>query len=207
MLLFKSLPSVRCIVVAQVSLWVGEQFASDLATLMPNMSVKCLSSNKILSLLGQNLPGPQTGFDFSEETWDISNAVVLIISHSGGTFAPLAVSNLLQSQTQNIYVLTSEWDTQIGKQLRQIGATGSFASGEMKSRVFSTGIGIHAAEPCSLSVAVTHQLCTQLLLYLMGTITQKGPEAQNRFKAAFVMEDHGKSCEGRKKITGREKKK
>ena len=78
----------------KVSLWVGEQFASDLAAVMPGMSIKCLSSNKILSLLGQNLPGPQTGFDFSEETWDLTNTIVLIISHSGGTFAPLAVRKL-----------------------------------------------------------------------------------------------------------------
>jgi len=59
------------------------------------------------------------------------------VSHSGGTFAPLAVANLLQAQTQNIYVVTSEWDTQIGKQLRQIGACGgggSFATTTMKVR-------------------------------------------------------------------------
>lgn len=99
---------------------------------------------------------------------------MLIVSHSGGTFAPLAVSNLLQSQTKNIYVVTSEWDTQIGKQLRQIGAGAggdSFATTSAKdpawdpqSRIFSTGIGIHPAEPCSLSVAVTHQLLTQILV-------------------------------------------
>ena len=37
----------------------------------------------------------------------------------------------------------------------------------IKSRIFSTGIGIHPAEPCSLSVAATHQLLTNLLVYLM----------------------------------------
>ena len=84
----------RVYLLIKVSLWVGEQFASDLGAVMPGMSIKCISSNKILSLLGQNLPGPQTGFDFSEETWDLTNTIVLIISHSGGTFAPLAVRKL-----------------------------------------------------------------------------------------------------------------
>ena len=49
----------------QVSLWVGEQFASDLSAVFPGLNVKCLSSNKILALLGQGLSGPQTGFDFT----------------------------------------------------------------------------------------------------------------------------------------------
>lgn len=47
----------------------------------------------------------------------MENAIVIIVSHSGGTFAPLACSNLLQSATRNIFAITSEWDTQIGKDL------------------------------------------------------------------------------------------
>lgn len=52
--------------------------------------------------------------------------------------------------------MTSEWDTQIGKQLR--GMTGDMLS----SRIFTTQVGVRPAEPCSISVAATHQLLTQL---------------------------------------------
>ena len=38
------------------------------------------------------------------------DSIVLIVSHSGGTFAPLAISNLMQSMTSNIFAVTSEWD-------------------------------------------------------------------------------------------------
>ena len=47
-------------------------------------------------------------------------------------------------------------DTQIGKQLRQLN--------DLRGRVFSTEIGLRPAEPCSLSVAATHQMLTQILL-------------------------------------------
>ena len=139
---------------------------------------------------------------------------MLIISHSGGTFAPLAVSNLLQSTTKKIFLVTSEWDTQVGKQLRASTADKK-GFGNMTSRIFSTGIGIHPAEPCSLSVVATHQLLTNILVYLMvrprgrtfplvscsiplsmlvlvqGTISGKGEEAMRRFGATFMKEDAG----------------
>lgn len=61
-----------------------------------------------------------------------------------GTFAPLSCSNLLQSATKNLFVVTSEWDTQIGKQLR---AMDDLADDEgdlhlVHSRIFSTGVGV-----------------------------------------------------------------
>ena len=63
---------------------------------------------------------------------------------------------LIRAKTKNIFVVTSEWDTQIGKQLRGMG-------GDMlSSRIFTTQIGVRPAEPCSISVAATHQLLTQL---------------------------------------------
>ena len=37
---------------------------------------------------------------------------MLLISHSGGTFPPLNVSNLLKGYTPHLFVVTSEWDTQ-----------------------------------------------------------------------------------------------
>ena len=104
----------------------------------------------------------------SDRSPDLKNAIVIIISHSGGTFAPLAISNLLQSVTRNIFVVAGEWDSQIAKQLRgMFDARGMFQDEDFfGSRVFTTDIGIRPAEPCSLSVAATHQLLTQLFEYI-----------------------------------------
>ncbi|KAI2495035.1 hypothetical protein MHU86_19467 [Fragilaria crotonensis] len=140
----------------EVSLWLAEQFATDLQKAFPKLFVKVVSSNKLLGVFGQELSIPCTGYPLSQDMNDFSDAIILIVSHSGGTFAPLACSNLLQAKTQNIFVVTSEWDTQIGKQLR--GMTGDMLS----SRIFTTQVGVRPAEPCSISVAATHQLLTQL---------------------------------------------
>ena len=56
----------------------------------------------------------------TEMTLAVSGTIVIIVSHSGGTFGPLACSNLMQAKTSNIFVVASEWDTQIGKQLRKL---------------------------------------------------------------------------------------
>ena len=54
-------------------------------------------------------------------------------------FAPLATSNLMQSNTDNIFVVASEWDTQVGKQIRKISGENG---GMFDSRVFSTMVGV-----------------------------------------------------------------
>ena len=170
----------------EVSLWVAEQFAADLALVFPTLVVRALSANKVLGLKGQSLPMQATGFGFTEDAWDLTGAMVLIVSHSGGTFAPLAVSNLLQSEGMSIFVATSEWDTQIGKQLRQIGKKQN-AQRLMKCRIFSTDIGMHPAEPSTISVAATHQLLTQLLVYLMDNVLAH--KAMGRFGATYLADD------------------
>ena len=150
----------------EVSLWVGEQFASDLQKAFPRLFVQATSSNKLLGLFGQELSIPCVGYPMSEDTHDMNDVIVIIVSHSGGTFAPLACSNLLQSMTKNIFVVSSEWDTQIGKQLRSIHSNKEIIS----SRIFSTDVGVRPAEPCSVSVAATHQLLTQLFQHISLTI-------------------------------------
>ena len=89
----------------EVSLWVGEQFAADLRKAFPMLRIQAVSSNKLLGLYGQEIAVPAIGFQYSPETYDLNDAIVLIVSHSGGTFAPLACSNLLQVCTvlQNFY--------------------------------------------------------------------------------------------------------
>lgn len=133
----------------EVSLWVGEQFVSDLQKCFPKLGIKAVSSNKLLGLFGQELPMPAIGFPYTEKCLDMKDPIVIIVSHSGGTFGPLgayhpffflclivdwnqlnrmlfvslflyhpACSNLMQSFSSSIFAVTSEWDTQVGKQLR-----------------------------------------------------------------------------------------
>ncbi|CAJ1406744.1 unnamed protein product [Effrenium voratum] len=144
----------------EVSLWLGEQLVADLGLCFKHLVVKSISANKILGMNGLDPPMPQVGHACN---WELQGCVVLLLSHSGGTFATLNVSNLLQAVTKNLFVVTSEWDTQIGKQLRQIDDT---------SRIFNTGVGLRPAEPCSLSVAAMHQLLTQILVYIAATILE-----------------------------------
>ena len=52
---------------------------------------------------------PCPGFPYSQKTMDMKDPIVIIVSHSGGTFGPLACSNLLQSFSSSIFAVTSEW--------------------------------------------------------------------------------------------------
>lgn len=155
----------------EVSLWLAEQFATDLQKAFPRLRTKAISSNKLLGLYGQELAVPSIGFPYSPRTYDLNDAIVVIVSHSGGTFAPLACSNLLQSTTKNIFVVTSEWDTQIGKQLRTMdGLLDASWDHLFSSRIFSTEVGMRPAEPCSVTVAATQQLLTNLFQYISAVI-------------------------------------
>ena len=154
----------------EVSLWLAEQFSADLSAAFPKLIIQTMSANKVLGLWGQEFSIPQTGYQFHEDSWNLNKTIVIIVSHSGGTFSSLAVSNLLQAYTENIWDVASEWDTQIGKQLRSL----STHDKDLKSRIFSTNIGIRPAEPCTLSVIATQQLLTEILLYLMVQVEKHG---------------------------------
>lgn len=155
----------------EVSLWLAEQFASDLQKAFPLLRIKALSSNKILGLFGQEILVPALGFPITGDEYNLHDSIVIIVSHSGGTFAPLSCSNLMQSTTKNIFVITSEWDTQIGKQLRKMDDLDDKGDDSIfHSRIFSTEVGMRPAEPCSISVVATHQLLTNLFLYVCVVI-------------------------------------
>ena len=151
----------------EVSLWLAEQFVADLQKCFPKLYVKAVSSNKLLGLFGQEMSMPAIGFPYTTRGMEMKDPIVLIISHSGGTFAPLACSNLLQSFSSSIFAVCSEWDTQVGKQLRSI-YTGGLDL--LTSRIFSTEVGVRPAEPCSISVVATHQLLTNIFEHICMTI-------------------------------------
>ena len=77
----------------EVSLWISEQFVSDLQKCFPRLFVKAVSSNKLLGMFGQELAMPCVGFPYSKQSMDIKDQpIVIIVSHSGGTFGPLVSS-------------------------------------------------------------------------------------------------------------------
>jgi hypothetical protein len=154
----------------EVSLWLAEQFSADLKKCFPKLAIQALSSNKILGMYGQEIQIPSLGFPQTTQALNLNDTIVIIVSHSGGTFAPLACSNLLQSATKHIFVVTGDWDTQIGKNLRLMNQLAEGGEHVLNHRIFSTNIGIRTAEPCSLSVVATHQLLTNLLKHLSVVI-------------------------------------
>lgn len=80
----------------ETSLWLSEQFASDLRKAFPKLNISAVSSNKLLGVFGQDLPMAATGYPLSPNVPDLKGAIIIIVSHSGQTFAPLACSSLLQ---------------------------------------------------------------------------------------------------------------
>ena len=151
----------------EVSLWVGEQFATDLHRVFPKLKIVTLSSNKLLGQLGQSFPVAQTNFAFHAESHNFNNSLCLLVSHSGGTFATLACANLLRSFTSHIFCVTSEWDTQVARAIRNNNARSNQGGLTTRSFIFITHCGLRPAEPCTISVVATHQLLTQILLYIM----------------------------------------
>ena len=171
----------------EVSLWLAEQFAGDLQKAFPKLHIHTASSNKLLGLFGQeDINVPSIGFPLSEKNLNVDDAIIIIVSHSGGTFGPLSCASLFQSRTNNIFVITSEWDTQIGKQLRMMGQSSTKHGFLCNSYIFTTGVGIRPAEPCSLSVVATHQLLTNIFNYL--SIIVLSNEKYRQFSGAIITE-------------------
>jgi hypothetical protein len=171
----------------EVSLWLAEQFASDLQKAFPNLRILALSSNKLLGLYGQDTFGvPTVGFPQGTRTMDLDDTITIICSHSGGTFSPLACSSLFQSSTRNIFVVASEWDTQIGKQLRAMNKSDENVDLKFlfNSRIFTTDVGIRTAEPCSLSIVAMHVLLTKIFQHI--SIVILSTDSLRQFSGAII---------------------
>ena len=117
---------------------------------------------------------------------------MLLISHSGGTFPTLCCASLLKAFTPHLFAVTSEWDSQVARVVRAgRSAHGSRRRGgaRLASAVFTTFAGVRPAEPCSVSVAATHQLLTQLLLYLMYYFKYFLPEEAALGGSSYVVQE------------------
>lgn len=60
----------------EVSLWLSEQFASDIKQVLPRLNVKTFSSNKLLGVLGQDFAMPQIGHQLPEDPYQFKNSIV-----------------------------------------------------------------------------------------------------------------------------------
>ena len=132
----------------------------------------------------------QIGFQFNENSYQFTETVCLLLSHSGGTFGALNVSNLLKGFTSSIFAVTAEWDTQVGRSVRA-GKPGASRGSEWKlqSFVFTNFCGTRPAEPCSLTVAATHQVLTQILFYLMFELRSYEPGRPHLCGSSFVKQE------------------
>lgn len=144
----------------------------------------------------------QVGFRVSSARDDFTDSIVLLLSHSGGTFSTVAVSNILKGFTSHIFAVTSEWDTQLGRSVRQKShgisaqnklwrdeqkSLGSEADMEADARVFTTFTGVRPAEACSVTVVAMHQVLTNLLLFVMYSDRFYGGTQHGEFRVQEVV--------------------
>lgn len=149
------------------SLYVGSQFARDLASVFPLLTIKTLSSNQLL----QNLQFDLDGLGLARQT------VVLAISQSGQTFGTRQVieaCDLLvrEEVIREVFVLTGEPTSFVGSAIMQP----TFAGEPFSRRLFNSGGGRRTAEPATASVAALHQTLTELLFCLCRRIQLAFPE-------------------------------
>ena len=133
---------------------------------------------------------------------------MLVLTHSGGTYAPLLCCSLFKGFTSSIFVVTSELDTQAARAVRtgsapsistastsSADANGDANSGpflELDSQyVFSTHAGFRPAEACSLSVVAMHHLLSHLLIFAMGYLShfEHGESATSICGSAYDFEE------------------
>jgi hypothetical protein len=99
----------------EVSLWLAEQFAADLKTMLPGLRVAAISANKVVGVLGSNRGHvPATGFPFCRTSARLDGAVALVVSHSGQTFPTIQATRLLHAMMPGrVFVMVSRLHPQI----------------------------------------------------------------------------------------------
>jgi|GEM_PF-4186396 len=164
----------------EISLWMGEQFASDLRRIFPDLKIGVTSANKVLA-------------DHVEEGLD-DQTLVLMISQSGQTFGSLnavisvdgqsdkapeaimqeAVEKMEALAPGQIFVLTGEVDTLMGRAVGQTYKKGSMFG----RRILSNLTGFRPAEASSLTGVATHATLTELLLHFSQGLYEAFPQGR-----------------------------
>jgi hypothetical protein len=148
------------------SLWLGQQFARDLSSLMPRLSVRVLSANEVLKAFQNDIDS----FHLARQS------IALVLSHSGRTFPSRQVMEacdlmVRRDVVRDVFILTGEPDSLQGAALLTPNPGESFSR-----RLFTTGAGRRRAEPATASVAAMHHTLTQLLFNLSRQVLQAFPD-------------------------------
>lgn len=162
------------------SLWLGEQFAQDLTTFFPALSVRTLSSNQVLRQLQANLSELQLG----------KTSIVLAISQSGQTFPTLQATHALedlrrQGKIGELFILTGELCSLMGTALAQY----YYQESSFTRRILTNGSGRRTAEPITVAGAAAQSTLTELLLYLADRLRKHFPAQQGPFGMTLTVAD------------------
>lgn len=151
----------------EVSLWVAEQFVSDICRALPRLAATALSANKVLQLIGDSSASASvTGFPLTNSGFARAarNAIVLVVSQSGQTFPVLHSARLLRNALgDRVFVLTAEVDTKLGLVVGQDMARPD----DFCCRIFANLSGQRPAEASSVAVVAAHATLTELLLFTL----------------------------------------
>jgi hypothetical protein len=148
------------------SLWVGERFAQDLATLCPSLRIETRSANQVLRKLQHDANALHLG----------STSIVLAISQSGQTFPTLQVTHMFEQLRREaaigeLFLLTGEICSLMGTAISQY----YYPQSPFIRRIFINGSGRRMAEPSTVAVAAAQATLTELLLYLAKRLQQRFP--------------------------------
>ena len=153
------------------SLWLGEQFAHDLSSVMPRLTVRALSANAVLKALQHNI----------ESLALARQSIVLVLSHSGRTFPARQVMEACDLMARGgvireFFILTGEPESLQGSPMLAPQSPGE----PFSRRLFTTGAGRRRAEPATATVAAMHHTLTQLLFTLTRQLLQAFPDERRR---------------------------
>jgi hypothetical protein len=151
------------------SLWVGAQFAKDLETVFPLLTIKTLSSNQVL----QSLQHDFDSLGLARQT------VVIAISQSGQTFSTRQVMEacdllVREEVIREIFMVTGEPTSFVGSSMMKP----TFAGEPFSRRMITTSGGRRTAEPATASVAALHHTLTELLFCVCRQIQVAFPQHQ-----------------------------
>jgi len=181
------------IVGVEASLWVGEQWAANVRSVIPKLRVRVLSANKVLASLtavafdatcGAQTQG-FTAFPSGTTPADAAKgAVALVVSHSGQTFPSLNAARALRRAGSRVFAVAGSQDTVIASDVLDQ----SFApKAPHSTRLFSTEAGICLAEAASKSTAALHVLLTELLF----AVAAKAPKTPSSLSLWPGAQNHG----------------
>jgi hypothetical protein len=160
----------------EASLWVAEQFASDLRNAFPHLAVVTISANKLLGLAS----GPSdrvffTGTDAFSAKKLHPRTCALMISQSGQTFPTLHSTRLLCRLIPNrVWILAGAYNSMMQQVLEE---TMRRDHGDtLLPRVFTNFSGCRPAEPTTVAIASTWHTLTHLMLQLVYATRQSCPD-------------------------------